>query len=162
MSLAIVLGVAPAWAINKCKGPDGQITYQAQPCAGGSGQVIRVQSAPSAVTAAPDKAVTASGQSPEQRALAGMEKDRRIREVTHEIADIEQRIEARNQQMNREMEILKQRKSRANNNLAGATWEQSLSTEMQAVATKYKAMNDVDFEKIKALRTTLASLQSGK
>ena len=41
--------------------------------------------------------------------------------------------------MTREMDALRAQKARANNNLAGATWEQSLSTEMQAVAARYKA-----------------------
>ena len=46
--------------------------------------------------------------------------------------------------------------------LAGATWEQSLSTEMQAVASRYKVMNDADQEQIKALRAKVASLQGAK
>ena len=50
----------------------------------------------------------------------------------------------RSEQMSREMDALRAQKARANNNLAGATWEQSLSTEMQAVASRYKVMNVAD------------------
>ena len=68
----------------------------------------------------------------------------------------------RSEQMTREMDALRAQKARANNNLAGATWEQSLSTEMQAVASRYKVMNDADQEQIKALRAKVASLQGAK
>jgi hypothetical protein len=44
---------------------------------------------------------------------------------------------------------LRAKKTRANNNLAGATWEQSISDEMQAVAAEYdmklrKATKELD------------------
>ena len=42
-------------------------------------------------------------------------------------------------------------------NLAGATWEQWLGTEMQAVVMKYKALNDADPERLKVLRDDLAA-----
>lgn len=79
-----------------------------------------------------------------------------------EIAGLERVIDSRNRRMQMEMESLRYRKSFANNNLAGATYEQSLSTEMQAVATRYKAQNEVEFERIRALRTELSGLQSTK
>lgn len=66
----------------------------------------------------------------------------------------------RSEQMTREMDALRAQKARASNNLAGATWEQSLSTEMQAVASRYKVMNDADQEQIKALRAKVAGLQA--
>ena len=39
--------------------------------------------------------------------------------------------------MNRELSRLKNKKNYANNNLAGAVWEDSISKEMEAVTQKY-------------------------
>jgi hypothetical protein len=41
---AAALAVSPAWAVNKCTGPDGQITFQDAPCAG-KGETITVRPA---------------------------------------------------------------------------------------------------------------------
>ena len=91
-----------------------------------------------------------------------MARERQIREANYEIENLERRIANRSEQMTREMDSLRAQKSRANNNLAGATWEQSLSTEMQAVAARYKVMNDVDQEQIKALREGLQNSVAGR
>lgn len=39
-----LLATAPAWAINKCKGPDGKVTFQDAPCPG-QGEKIDVRPA---------------------------------------------------------------------------------------------------------------------
>jgi hypothetical protein len=64
--------------------------------------------------------------------------------------------------MKRETAALKRKKRYARNNLAGATWEQSLSTEMQAVATKYNSLVENEREEIKRLRQEISDLRSGK
>ena len=33
LATVLLLVAAPAWAINKCKGPDGKVRYQEAPCA---------------------------------------------------------------------------------------------------------------------------------
>lgn len=156
----------PAWAINKCKSHDGSTTYQEAPCTNGPGQQLQVQqSARPASTAKPsnqDPAATANTASSEKKAVEAMSRDRRIREINSDIADAENAIARRNDQMTRELDALKTQKSYAKNNLAGATYQQSLSTEMQAVATKYKALNDIDIERIKSLRLTLDQLKSAQ
>ncbi|MBX3680776.1 MAG: hypothetical protein KF710_11410, partial [Rhodocyclaceae bacterium] len=43
------------------------------------------------------------------------------------------------------------KKRRANNNLAGATWEASISTEMEATTTRYKARMDAAQSKLNVL-----------
>lgn len=151
----LVLITTHAHAIYKCQ-QGGAVSFQEVPCNGGQGQQIKVRS-----TAAPVPPQVASDlpQSADQKVLKGMERDRRIRELTLDISSMESRIANRSDQMVREMEHLRNQKSRASDNLAGATWEQSLSTEMQAVSSKYKAMNDVDIERLRALRQALSSLQ---
>ena len=103
-----------------------------------------------------------AAQTSEQRTLATFARDRRIREVKDQIAGLENDIEQRNRRMQSELDGLRYRKSFANNNLAGATYEQSLSTEMQAVTSRTRAQNDVDFERIRALRADLAGIEAGK
>jgi len=40
---ALLLAAAPAWAINKCKGPDGKVTYQETGCASHeSGEAVKI------------------------------------------------------------------------------------------------------------------------
>ncbi|MEG0920640.1 MAG: hypothetical protein RSG22_04430 [Comamonas sp.] len=57
-ALAAMWIAAPAWAINKCTGPDGKVSYQEQPCAGQGGELkIRPQGNP---TPTPAPAKTAS------------------------------------------------------------------------------------------------------
>lgn len=38
---AIALAVSPAWAVNKCAGPDGVVVFQDAPCAG-KGETVRI------------------------------------------------------------------------------------------------------------------------
>jgi hypothetical protein len=40
----LTLATAPAWAVNKCTGPDGAVVFQDAPCAG-KGEVVRVTGA---------------------------------------------------------------------------------------------------------------------
>lgn len=164
--LAVALLVAsPSWAINKCVSADGKVSYQAQPCAGGTAKTINIKTPPPPVVnsgSSIPQSASVTAQSSDQRALERFARDRRIREITYQIAGLEQDVDQRNQRMEAEMNVLKGRKSLANNNLAGATYQQSLSVEMQAVATRYKAQNDADFERIKALRAELATLEAGK
>lgn len=161
---AAMLVAGPSWAVNKCVGADGRVSYQAQPCSGGASKTINIQAAPPAaskVGSAPASAGVAA-QTSEQRTLATFARDRRIREVKDQIAGLENDIEQRNRRMQSELDGLRYRKSFANNNLAGATYEQSLSTEMQAVTSRTRAQNDVDFERIRALRADLAGIEAGK
>lgn len=91
-----------------------------------------------------------------------MERDRLIFEKQHQIASLERTVAERNTQMAQEIDQLRQRKSLARNNLAGATWEQSLSSEMQAVTQKYQAINQIDLEQIRVIRAEVSALQSQK
>jgi len=61
----------------------------------------------------------------------------RRRQLTNEIEFKERHIESVRNEMNAELEFLRAKKSRASNNLAGATWEQSISYEMSAVVSTY-------------------------
>lgn len=87
-----------------------------------------------------------------------MELDRRQREIAYAIRDSEQEIDGYRAQMDRELAALQYKKSQANNNLAGATWEQSISTEMQAVSEKYRTKIQIARDRIVDLRQRAADL----
>lgn len=136
----------------KCIEATGKVAFQQTPCLGSQKQqVLKIQAvnppqpSPAAQTSSPQP-------NADQRMLNNLSHDRRIRELQQQIEQTESNIYQRNAQMDAELALLRQSKSAANNNLAGATWEQSISSEMQAVTQKYKNMNDADFERLRQLR----------
>ena len=60
--------------------------------------------------------------------------------------------------MNGELSALRQKKSYANNNLAGAQWQTSISEEMSAVTAKYQTMIDAEKDRLAHLREQRAGL----
>jgi len=153
----------------KCVDAKGSTSFQQTPCPPAEKeQKIRVFTG-EAARQPPPVAATPPQLNADQRILANIQRERRLEEKTQaldnlerQIAYLESVIDKRNTQMATEISALQHKKSYAKNNLAGATWEQSISTEMQAVTQKYKAMNDVDFEKLKQFRSQLEGVRSGK
>jgi len=122
---------APAWAINKCAGPNGKAVFQDTPCAG-QGSEITVKPASGYVSppqAAASDTVPVTEAQRINANLAKRERDMRKREL-------ERAIEENTARCEQEQVTLQTRKSSAYNNLAGATWEQSISQEMQAAAQR--------------------------
>ena len=168
--LVATLAPAAALAQFKCTGADGKVSFQQMPCAN-TEKVQRLElrdksarPRPAPLADAQDgtsaSSASAKAMSADERIADRMGRDRRVRELEEQITSTEQLIDRRNLQMNAELEALRNQRSLAKNNLAGATWEQSLATEMQAVATKYRAMNDMDVERLKSMRTDLASAKA--
>ncbi|CDI03747.1 exported hypothetical protein [Candidatus Competibacter denitrificans Run_A_D11] len=156
--LSCALMSAPAVAINKCVDADGKTVYQAAPCAGAAkGSEIAIQKAP------PVSEKTESEDLKRfKEAGSAMERDRKILETEREIAAIEGRISDNRQAMSGELAALRNKKNYANNNLAGATWEQSISDEMTAVTQKYDTLVRSDQSRIDGLRQELARLRDKK
>lgn len=71
----------------------------------------------------------------------------------------ERNIGTYTKKMKREVDTLKVRTYSANNNLAGAIYQDSLSKEMIAVTNKYNTLIDVQKAKIKNLKDLLSSIQ---
>lgn len=129
-----VLMAMPAWAINKCKGPDGRIVFQDAPCQG-QGEKIEVKPASgpgSARAAAMNPALVLSEQ---KEGAFGANWQRRTYLENRGITDARSALERHQHACQAQQVELSSRKRLANNNVAGATWEQSISTEMQAAAT---------------------------
>lgn len=162
-----------AHAVNKCTDPKtGKVTYSDARCPDEHKQAgVKIFASPSAPAApTPARAIEpgeapppppATGADVEKRMLAKITHEKRVAELQRAISGVEYDIDFRNRQMSNELELLRTKKLYAKNNLAGATWEQSLSAEMQAVTAKYAALNNVDFERLKVLREQLAAVQQG-
>lgn len=83
-------------------------------------------------------------------------------EITREISLMEGRVDNYRRAMDSEMNRLRNKKLYANNNLAGATWEQSISDEMNAVASKYDSMIRAAQNRIDQLRNEEDRLREEK
>lgn len=168
-AIALVVASCTAAAQYKCVDSAGKTTFQQTPCpAAEKEQKIRV---PGGDAARPPASAPASqpALTPEQRLLANIERERRQEERAQSIDNLERQIaylqdliNRRNGQMAAELAGLQAKKSSARGNLAGATWEQSISSEMQAVTQKYKTMNDLDLERLRQLRTELDGVKASK
>jgi len=67
------------------------------------------------------------------------------RELDREIRRLEREKEDLRDEMDRAMKRWQQQKRRASNNLAGATWEQSLAQEAEVLRKRYQSeIDDVD------------------
>jgi len=141
LASALLAGLAalPAHAINKCTGPDGKIVYQDAPCAG-KGEAITVRpasgtapvaTAPAGTNAQPAAAVGGG----RKEGAFGESWQRRTYLENRGVPDARASLEAHKQACERKIRALEASKANANNNLAGATYMQSLSTQMQAEAT---------------------------
>ncbi|RYH41902.1 MAG: hypothetical protein EON54_17930 [Alcaligenaceae bacterium] len=139
---SLIALAAPAWSITKCTGPDGKTVFQDVPCAGKSEQlVIRPASghveAPkqskdgaASATNAPQPAPTT-----QKEGAFGASWQRRTYLENRGIADARAAVQTHQNRCDAQQRELAAKKLNANNNLAGATWEQSISSEMQAAAT---------------------------
>ena len=89
-----------------------------------------------------------------------MKNEHRLREIELEIPQVEHEIKMSQDGLDTELATLKHKKGYANNNQAGATWEQSISTEMQAVIEKYKTKISLAQGNLDRLRKEQDSLRS--
>ena len=125
---------------------DGELIFSQQPCEygaerigdAGSSTEDPAQSVP--VTTGPDNYV------------ARVRLERRINRHQRNISALQR-------ERDRELARVRQRMQRANNNLAGATYIQGLSTEMQAVTDSYSSRIDVEQRSIDRLLTELDRLE---
>ena len=158
--MASTAGPAFAQETYKCKTPGGMV-YQDRPCAG----VRYATEAPATTSAAKlpaeSKPVAAPASDIERAKvyIAMREKERRVGDLKEQIARQEESIAQSQQARDAENYTLRERKSYANNNLAGANLEQALATEMQAVNSRYAIDIGVKQEKLRRLREDLAKAQ---
>lgn len=121
----VLLISTPAVAqIYQCTDERGQTVFSQRPC-GGDAKKVEVE-----VTGS---GLSLGGNDGFEKVLSSNEK----RELERRLRSVEAEADSLTDQRNRELAALRQKKALSANNLAGATWEESISTEMQMVADNY-------------------------
>lgn len=154
LAVVVALVAGLAHAINKCQTPDGRTVFQDMPCVPGQGGKIEVKPASGAApeTTAiqdvpPGSAVVpaARPRTEAQRIEAQadtLRKENRLHFLqVRALPDAYAAIDQQKGRCNGELANLRTKKQFANNNLAGATWEQSISSEMSAVVARCDSEN---------------------
>ena len=136
----------PAWAVYKCQDASGRTSFQQAPCADGTtSEKLNVQPASGAYAPAQEAAPLASGASTPPQTEADrlnaqalrLARENRLSTLNNlTIGAAQGEILRARERCQAEINALRNRKGQATHDLAGATWEQSLSSEMQAVAAQ--------------------------
>lgn len=163
--LLVMLTAPHAFAeMYKCS-ENGKTVFQEHPCKGGGGE-IKLKPQSGEAPPPPPAGNATAGQTPpgdrlsaQQAQLASMEKSRKSREIEFQIRASEREIRDLEREQERELEALREKKAYARNNLAGATWQQSISTEMQSVVERYKTRIGMVNSRIDRQRKELEALK---
>lgn len=137
---------------NVCTDAAGKKTFQEQPCGGGVTSEVKTYQ-----VSAPSSDAVYDLPTDDPRYIQ-MRDDNLRAQLSRDIKKTESNIERYRSALDRELSVLRAKKSRANNNLAGAAWEQSISVEMQAVSDRYASQIDAERDVLNALRSELAGL----
>lgn len=131
-----LLAASPTWAINKCTNANGKVVFQDAPCSGHGQQIeVRPASGNAPPTAAPQAATASqSAAAPQKPKLDSSTELRRIELEQYLVKNKRDQVNGTNQDCQARLNELSQRKRQANNNLAGAVLESSISSEMQSVS----------------------------
>lgn len=151
-ALVFLVVSSPGWAIYQCKAPNGTTVFQDAPCEGGGGKQVQVRPARGGLDSAGDASAVADTAAGTDR-IKRMERDSTLMGIDRQIRDLEYQIERHQANMDTELNALRGKQRYANNNLAGATWLQSIAGEMQAVTDRYRAKIDADRARIADLNT---------
>lgn len=138
-----MFAASPAWCITKCTGADGKVVFQDVPCAGKSEQLIVRPASGNApapkvssdTATRPSAPPVANAPKASAEGAFGESWQRRTYLENRGLADARSALAAHQNRCDAQQRDLSAKKGRAANNLAGATWEQSISAEMQAAAT---------------------------
>ncbi|MDD3610100.1 MAG: DUF4124 domain-containing protein [Halothiobacillaceae bacterium] len=144
---------APAHAVYKCV-VNGKTVFSQTPCAEDAEQIEL-------------KVVRPTDEQIAQQAQIGQRYDKMSTgyALDRQIQTLEQKIGARRAELDRlratrdrQLSALRRMKDHANNNLAGATWEGSLSDEMQAINQKFDTDARLLTDEIAALNAEKSAL----
>lgn len=152
----------------KCR-INGEMVYQDRPCPGASrrSETMPADQRPGA-SASPvrphedspknaDKSIADLDR--QKQFLASGAKQRKISSIQYEIDRVESTIYNLQNSMHAELAELERRKGYANNNLAGATYLNSLANERQAVTARYDVDINTNRDRLKQLKDDLAKAQ---
>lgn len=174
ITLITLPALASAQSVYRCE-INGRAVFQDRPCAAAVSERIKVR-VPGAAPATPvpvdpmagfdPELIPAQGASTQDRTAAlqryndQVATDRRLRELSRRAGRLEAEREGLQQQMERELGRLKTEQGLAANNLAGATYLQSINTEMQAVTSSYGVRISNKDREIADVRAEMAALDN--
>lgn len=154
--IATILCVATTTAtagVYRCE-RNGKTVFSDKPC-GTAAEEIEVETY---TPSAEDAAHTKARRQETAEYLEAKEKERERTQLRRKIASLRGDIKGYEANMDAELAALRNKKKRANNNLAGATWEGSISEEMKAVTLRYQSKIDNARERIRGLEKRLEDL----
>lgn len=135
----MVLSAAPAWAVNKCTGPDGKVSFQDAPCTG-KGETITVRPSSGAAPSQPPGAAQGTRQTEAQRIesnVAVSQKERRLRELTQrEVPAADTAVRAHLQACQEQQARIAAGKFAYVQNLYGKTHAAQVAAEQAAAASQ--------------------------
>jgi hypothetical protein len=148
----LLAGSVTAQTIYRCE-IDGELVFSQQPCSEDA-EVIEHDFAVPETDAPASEAVS----NPLARPAHDVNYVERVR-IERRIDRHERKIRNLQDARAREIAIIRQKRRRAMNNLAGATWEQSMATDMQSVTDRYESEIDIEQRAIDRLRDDLDRLR---
>jgi hypothetical protein len=149
--LPSVSAIAGSGQYHVCTDEAGRKTFTSEPCAADESAEVRSYK----VSSSPSKSQPITTDNP---IYQQMKSDNRKAEVLRSIKKHNKNIEMYSSAMSSELAMLKAKKLRANNNIAGAAWEASISEEMSAVTDKYKTLIGVERDRVNDLNNELSGL----
>lgn len=154
MVLAAALAASGAQAqVYKCT-EGGKTVFSDVPCVSGREINVRPASGASQAPMAPSSQAspTASATSKEKALLGQYERERKLRGIDYDIEQLERTLENDQKRLDDDLKAYQRKKMYANNNLAGATWQSSISEEMQAMTQSHESKAASDRAKLEKLR----------
>ena len=153
--LGISLGFSALQTVQaqmyKCE-VDGKVEFSDQPCGDNGGEAVDLK------YHNPDPSEAKAAEMHSATTEADLELSIQRRRLERQIRTAEQRISKLRADRDRELQQLREKKATAANDLAGATWQQSVSEEMSVIATRYSDEISVKQSEIARLREDLRSL----
>lgn len=133
-AVVLLLAASAHAEVYKCV-ENGKQVFSDQPCSKDAQKLNVKPASGAAADSAAQQPANASESSADFVKKTDLAVKRRI--LDEDIYRKEQRIKGIREEMEAKLEALRQKKRQANNNLAGAVWEQSISDEMVATANSY-------------------------
>lgn len=126
--------------VYKCPDATGKLQFQQTPCAGGSGTKLEVRPASGNAPTAPSNPspaiLSGAANAGEKKSFTdALAEERMQRERWVRLNDAKLDADRMRNSCEREQRAIQARQATSNNNLAGATRDQAIASEMQAAAT---------------------------
>ncbi len=144
--ITMLISTSAIAQVYKCT-LNGKTVYADSPCSPQAG-VINIRPGPAEPSESEIKSKAAIAEKTNKADIIV-----KRRTLDEDIERTQSSLDATNYQKEQGLAQLRAKKQQANNNLAGATWEQSISAEMQALVVNYEG-------KINRLQDTLNNLRS--